>query len=306
MTVFSIRLCGKFSATCDDQSVKCLESRKLQELLSYLLLFRDRPHSREILASTLWADTPALQARANLRKALWQLQAALGDGRESSSDALLSLEADWVQINPQANLWLDVALIDAASLQVQGRPGETLSDQQIATVSAAVVEYHGDLLEGWYSEWCLYERGRLQNIYLALVDKLMAACESSHAYEQGIVYGAEVLRYDRAREETHRRLMRLYCLAGDRTAALRQYDRCVAALDEELGVCPTEYTMALREQIRVEALGAVVAEPHESGFGPTLRESLTSMRQIQGVLSDMQQRVQQHISAVEHALRQGQ
>ncbi|NIN69138.1 MAG: hypothetical protein GTO63_31510, partial [Anaerolineae bacterium] len=81
---------------------------------------------------------------------------------------------------------------------------------------------------------CLYERERLQNMYLAILDKLVSYSEVQGAYEAGLGYGSRILSYDGARERTHRRLMRLYYLAGDRTAALRQYDSCVEALRREL------------------------------------------------------------------------
>ncbi|MGH9768785.1 MAG: bacterial transcriptional activator domain-containing protein, partial [Blastocatellia bacterium] len=41
---------------------------------------------------------------------------------------------------------------------------------------------------------------------------------------------------DPACERTHQQMMRLKHLAGDRTGAMRQYDRCVKALCQELGV----------------------------------------------------------------------
>jgi hypothetical protein len=49
------------------------------------------------------------------------------------------------------------------------------------------------------------------------------------------------------------RLMRLIYLAGDRTAARRRYEQCIAALSEELHVRPTKATTALFERKRVDA-----------------------------------------------------
>ncbi|MBV9788456.1 MAG: bacterial transcriptional activator domain-containing protein, partial [Chloroflexi bacterium] len=219
---------------------------------------------------------------------------------------MLLLDADWVQINPHAELSLDVAIIDAAFTGVQGQTGEDLSSQAADDLRAAVELYHGDLLEGWYSDWCLFERERLQNIYLVLVNKLMAYCEAHHEYDQGISYGMEVLRYDRAREETHRRLMQIYVLAGDRTAALRQYDRCATGLREELGVLPTPYTTSLYERIKAAAPGADLSaiQPQTAADYAPLHDLLTNLNQLQGALTDLQKRVQQNIKAVEQALRQ--
>lgn len=73
----------------------------------------------------------------------------------------------------------------------------------------------------------------------------MAHCQAHGEYEMGLFHGAQILAYDRARERTHRRLMYLHYLAGDRAAALRQYERCVAALEEELCVSPDQGTCNL-------------------------------------------------------------
>ena len=128
--------------------------------------------------------------------------------------------------------------------------GGDLSDECAHALEQAVHVYRGDFLEGCYQDWCIFERERLQNIYLNVLDKLMDHCQSTGDYEAGLAYGAQMLRLDRARERTHRRMMQMYYLAGDRTAALRQYDRCAAALSQELGVKPSQRTEILCEQIR--------------------------------------------------------
>jgi len=47
--------------------------------------------------------------------------------------------------------------------------------------------------------------------------------------------------------------MRLLYLAGDRTGALRQFERCRNALSDELGVAPGQRIRALYERIRADA-----------------------------------------------------
>jgi|GEM_PF-3693840 len=78
----------------------------------------------------------------------------------------------------------------------------------------------------------------------------MDYCEARAEYEAGIAYGTLSLRSDPARERTHRSLMRLFARSGDRTAAIRQFERCCAALHEDLDVVPEDSTLALYVQIR--------------------------------------------------------
>jgi DNA-binding SARP family transcriptional activator len=101
--------------------------------------------------------------------------------------------------------------------------------------------------------------------------------------------------------------MRLYELASDRTAALRQYERCVAALDKDLGVKPSERTVRLYEQIRAGRLrlpppnpahAGTISEPGES----PLPEVLSRLKSFEVVLEDVQQQVRKDIQAVERVL----
>lgn len=245
-----IHLFGKFSVEFDGETLRGPGTPKVQELLSYLLIHRNRPRPREALASLLWGDTSTDKSRKYLRQALWHLQTLLKSHIAAQADQLLLVEDNWVQLNTGSEIWLDVAVLEDAFVALKDKPGWRMDAAEKEVAQAAVQVYQGELLEGSYQDWCLFERERLQNMYLAMLFKLMSYCESNNEYEAGQLYGFRILNYDRASERTHRRLMRLQYMAGDRTAALRQYERCVAALDEDLGVKPDERTMTLYEKIR--------------------------------------------------------
>src|SRR5207245_6082482 len=131
--------------------------------------------------------------------------------------------------------------LDCRNLPLQlGKKGQELDSPKAQLLHKTVQLYQGPLLEGWYQDWCLLERERLQSMYLAMLDKLMSYYEAHSDYETGLLYGMRIMCYDRARERTHRRIMRRYYLIGDRAEALRQYERCAVALEEELGVSPSK------------------------------------------------------------------
>ncbi len=167
----------------------------------------------------------------------------------------------------------------------------------------AVALYQADLLDGCYQDWCLYERQRLQHMYLTMLDKLMGYSEVHHEYEAGLSYGLQILRCDRAHESTHRKLMRLHYLAGNRTGALRQYEHCIDALNEELDAGPSECTLALYEQIRTDrpidlTIGSTVPE-----VATPLPDVLKRLEHLQTFLIDIQSQVQQSIQAIEAAMK---
>jgi DNA-binding SARP family transcriptional activator len=304
MAMLSVRLFGEFEIRSDGQTLVGIDARRVRELFCYLLIYRNRSHPRETLASLLWGDSSTAQSRKYLRQALWQLQAALDSQTEPGNDRVLLVEPDRVRLNPVAGLWLDVAVFEQACARVQDVPGQALDAPRVQALRDAVDLYRGDLLEGWFYDWCLYERERLQNMYLAILDKLMDHCEVWGAYEAGLAYGARILCCDHARERTHRRLMRLYYLAGDRTAALRQYDHCVEALRRELAVKPSARTLALYEQIRTERFVGPVQPPspgtatRPSGPSPW-REVLDQLRQLRTTLAEVHCQLEEGIQAVE-------
>jgi DNA-binding SARP family transcriptional activator len=256
-SVLTVRLLGALSVRRDQCLVPGLDGRKVQELLGYLLLHRGKPQPREGLAALLWGEADDSRARKYLRQALWQLHTAVDAARPPHA-ALLRIGMESVTLDGAAGLWLDVDQLERACALVQDRPGASLDSCAARPLHAAVELYQGDLLEGWYCDWCLEERERLQTLFLGALYKLMAYCEAHGEYEAGLAYGARILRCDHARERAHRGLMRLHYLAGDRTAALRQYERCVAILREELDVAPTRRTLELYEQIRSDRLEAAL------------------------------------------------
>ncbi len=253
---YSFMLLGRFQARRESAGWAQLEAHKMQEMISYLLLFRQRPHQREVLAGTLWGSSSRPRSRKNLRQSLWQLQEKAQATPESSETPLLLVGKEWVQVN-QEGIWLDVAELEAAFNSVQSTAGERLSEEQAVTLTNAIDLYRGDLLEGWQEDWCVLERERLQAINLSMLEKMLGYCEATGRFEEGLVHGERLLRHDRAHERAHWRMMRLSYLAGDRTGALRQFDKCRLALAEELGVAPGRLTRTLYEQICADVEGAL-------------------------------------------------
>lgn len=310
MAALHFHLFGRFQVLAGDSPLHACEGRKAQELLCYLLLNRDRPHTRESLACLLWENRPSVQARKYLRHTLWQLQTFLDEGLPATSRRrVLVLEEDWVSLNADADLWVDVERFEQAHRLCQGNDGKDLAPLQTTALAEAAQLYQGDLLEGWYQDWCLFERERLQSMFLEMLDKLVDCCVARQDYVAGLRYAEQILRYDGARERTHRRLMRLYYLTGDRTAALRQYERCVAALAEELDVRPSRSTNLLAEQIRRDRLddgpgASAVAQPVGEPTAVILRDVLQRLKLMQSLLGAAHQQVHRDIQSIERLIGQ--
>ncbi len=308
MITLKVRMFGKFSVKVDEIPLKGLENSKVQELFSYLLCNRDHLLSRERVAETLWNRSEGKQSRKYLRQALWLLQAALNALYPSAPPPFLDIDVDWIRLRSHESLWLDVAEFEQACSCCKYKQRQEMSEAQAVILTKAVEIYQGELLEGCYQDWCLYERERLNGIYLGILYKLMNYCVMRLDCERGIDLGRRILLCDRASERTHRQMMRLYYLAGDRSTALRQYLLCGNTLAEELGVKPSKETTGLYDQIRTDCVGAVAGTetrpilPSE-GEPDGTTEMLKYLVNLQELVKSMQWQVEQGIKSVKEAVR---
>jgi DNA-binding SARP family transcriptional activator len=291
--VIRVSLFGRFEARCDKRQAPGLRARKVQEFLSYMLLSRQRQIQREKLADRLWPQVDSACAKKYLRQALWQLQRAYETEAAPGDGPLLVVDQDWVGIHVDAPLWVDAHELERAHESAVDAPPGELAPLLRERIRSAVSLYRGELLEGWYHDWCVDQREAFRTMYLSLLHHLMVDADATGNWEGGLVYGRRALHEDRASERTHVLMMRLHLLAGDRTAALRQFEMCEAALRRDLNVVPQESTRRLHDLIRdrgeaagTETTGAMLVP-------------LSRLRDLNRSLSVLQQEVAANIRALE-------
>ncbi|HLB46536.1 MAG TPA: AAA family ATPase, partial [Anaerolineales bacterium] len=230
-------------------------------LLAYLLLHRSQPIPRARLAFLLWPDVSETEAVTNLRRVLHALKRALPAPSDPSRD-YVQADRQSVAWNLDSDYWLDVQEFE--TLLTQGTP---------PALEQAVTLYTGDLLEEFYDDWVLSEREQLRIRYIDALNRLIVHQRTQRQFTQAIATARQLLARDPLHEKSHQQLMALLYLTGDRSSALRQYDKCCEALRQELEVEPLEETRALQGRI---LRGEPLDEPFDarSASGPTTTLSL--------------------------------
>lgn len=309
MESLSISLFGEFCAKCDGKIVGGLESRKVQELLCFLLLNSGRSHTRETLANLLWTGTELSQSKRYLSKTLWKLQAAIESETRIERGRVLYVDNQAIQINLESYIWVDIVAFEHAHAICSKLQEIDVTEDRFSSIERAVQLYRGDLLEGWYHPWCIYERERFRLMLTGLLDRSVEYLARQRRYDEAAIFCLRSLGHEPARERTHRQLMRLYYLVGDRTAALRQYEQCAAILQDELGVEPGRYTQALFQQICEDkpaflmGLDAVKL-PSTSMMTANKPAIRIHLQRIHAILSDTQRCLAEEIDAIESLLKQ--
>lgn len=261
--MLSISLFGAGRACYDERLLPGFPCQQHGLLLCYLALNRRHSYSREQLASIFWADYPTSTARKYLRNTLWRLRCCLESAGAPVSRYLL-VQDDAIGFAGLESCWLDVEAFEASLGPLRHCAGQKLTPGQAEQLDHAVQLYQGDLLDTLYEDWCLYERERLHLLYLETLTKLMDYCRASGEYERGLAYGERILDCDNTRERVHRKMMDLYSLLGNQSAAIAQYKRCTQILREALNLSPMAETQQLYEQIvgsRSPALSQTLPAP---------------------------------------------
>lgn len=201
-----------------------LLERKIAGVLAYLTLEGSTPRSK--LAGLLWPESTEATARNNLAQALRRLRQAVGMELVMGSDALML-----------QNLPSDLAQLEVAHFA--GR------HQELAEASEPLLMGfdYDDCPE--FEDWLLMQYEKLAEMRRVSLAALADDLEQSGQYRQAITQAERLLEADALSETAHRRVMRLWYLLGDRSAALAAFERCAAVLRREMGVEPLPETLEL-------------------------------------------------------------
>ena len=240
MARLEICLLGGLELSREGRILDPLPLRAARSLFAYLVLNRERAHTRDLLAGTLWPDFDDSRARRRLSQALWQIRTTVGD----EDDRYLIGTPDTIRFNPDADFVLDVDEFERRlreSSQAESRSEET------ASLEAAVALYEGDLLAGFYDDWLLHDQDRLRTRFLGALERLTELAQSRGDFDGALVMARRLAQEHEFDEEAHRRVMRLAVLLGRHNEAIRQYEECRRILAEELGSTPSAETVELYE-----------------------------------------------------------
>lgn len=216
---------------------------KTKALLVYLAMM-GKSHERIKLMTLFWGDKSDQQAQTNLRQAIYHL-------KKASLGKYLIIQRQSVAFDSDSDYWLDVAEFEERALSPE--------KADITSLLEAAELYQGGFLDNFtvkneveeFLEWVEAAQGRLEILAISALIELTERFHKQNAYTEAIEVAHRILLIEPWHEETHRFLMKIMALNGQRSDALRQYNECCRILAEELGVNvePSEETKTLYNQI---------------------------------------------------------
>jgi DNA-binding SARP family transcriptional activator len=232
-----------------------MDTRKAIALGSYLAI-TGQPQTRDTLAALLWPELDESRAKAALRRTLSSLRTALADG-------WLKTDGELVRLVKDGQLWIDVDEFRdrLAATALHGHAPGQVCPLCLAPLTEAVKLYSGDFMAGFsltdsadFDHWQFFQAESLRQMYTGALARLVEGYHQEGDLERAIGHVQRWLQADPLDEAAHQEAMRLYAEAGQRSAALRQYQECVRLLQSELGVPPSAETAALNREIEQNRL----------------------------------------------------
>ncbi len=217
-------------------------SAKPRELLLYLLCHPDGA-TREQIGQALWPESPSERVVNSFHVTVHRLRKALGDA------GWITRAGERYVVAPDRRVFFDAAIFErdvkAALRRLQA------GDSDLESLRTALDLHRGGFLQDEVvGDWHLEIRDRLQRVHVDGLLALGARLFGAGVYGEAAQAYWRVIADDDLHEEAYRQLMLSLARAGDRSQALRLYQRLCTLLDEELGARPEPLTVALFEQLQ--------------------------------------------------------
>ena len=228
------------------------KSRLAKTFVKFLAARGDGKLSRDEAAETLWPDADPGQKPLLLNSLLHRTRKVLeADRHPVRGDSCILLEGNLLSLNPR-KVWTDIA--EFAALHAAARKkwisGERDPGKTLALYDQAFSLYQGDCLPGdLYHDWARSTHDHLKNLHIEMLKHAADLKDSPEDQDTASAYYEKMFALDQCDEKACRWLMARHIAAGQRSEAVRIYERCELALRKELDIEPDDQTRRLYRSI---------------------------------------------------------
>lgn len=216
-------------------------------VLTYLAAEHRRAVSRDELAAELWGEALPPSWERALTAIVSKLRAALAE--LGAANVALTAAFGCYQLHLPPDAWIDIE--EAVAGIHRAEAALRAGDRDNAWGWAAVTYHVGTrpFLAGEEGAWAAKRRAELGDLFLRALDCLGEVHIAAGDPVLAVRHAEHALQLDPWRETSYQQLMRAHAAIGNRSAALRTYERCRQLFAEELGVPPSPRTEAVYLEI---------------------------------------------------------
>lgn len=232
--MLTIHLLNQIKFEQDGKLLESLMVPKLQLLLGYLIINRDKAVSRDHLAQTMWPDRPESSGRNNLRRLLHRVRQQL-----PNADAYIRSTSHSLSWVGSADVYIDIVEYESIL---------TNFDKPKA-IQTLVQNPPPAFMPGMTEDWVIEGEERLRQMWRNGLELTADLCVVKHQIDGAVEAVSRLLDENPLNENIYRRLMQLYMQIDNRPAAVMVYYRCVQTLRDSLGIPPSAPTRDLHQKL---------------------------------------------------------
>lgn len=237
MSIFTIELLGPPIFKIDYKEIS-FSRKKAIALLTYIIC-NNRTFYREEIAEFLWPEvTPS--------KSLSSLRTVISEIKKKINNEIFITENNKIFID-RTNLSCDYLIFK-----------DLLSSQHTIWQKKKAAElWKGGFLKGFYLknsssfyDWQIQEEQNILLNYKKILKQLYENEIQEKNYSSALNYANQSLVLDNFDEETHRAIIYIHALNGNRQLALNQFEHCKKIINEEFNSSLENETLLLLEKIK--------------------------------------------------------
>ena len=233
----TIRAFGRAEVSVNGQHVAMSDwrTKSVRDLFFYFL-FRQEAVTKEQVGEVLWPEVSDPQGlKARFKDEIYRLRRAVGRN-------VIVFDEIYYRFNRTLDYDYDVEAFE--SYLARARKARDLT-KRIEWFQKAVDLVHGPYLSEVDAPWAAEERERLGQLYVSALEELAHLYLDTNQLERCLLICQIALAQNRYHEEIYQVEMRAYAVLGDRASIVRRYQASKVALEEGLGISPSQETETL-------------------------------------------------------------
>jgi DNA-binding SARP family transcriptional activator len=250
----SVKTLGKFKLIRGRTEVKDKDwkRKKARTLFKILITHQDELISKERLAEMISTKKDQESAIRDFKVALNALKNVLEPNRKArATPYFINKKGSRYGLNPDSSYTIDVNQFE--NLMKKGI-GESKNDEiskAIETLNEGIELYNGNYLPNClYQDWSREVREKYKQLFIQGLEQLAELYLKLDKNQKAIEMAEKLIAEEATVEEAYQLMMKAYDELGQRSQAIRTYQRCAEKLEEDLGVIPTQKTIELYNEIK--------------------------------------------------------
>lgn len=247
--VFYVRLLGEIEVKYKGNiiSEKTTRSKKVWNLLAYIVMHKDRLLLQSDIMDNIWPDDASTNPVSALKTSLFRIRGLLSELATDGEEFIISSRGAY-RWNTDIECKIDA--IEFEKLCEQSEGSNLNSDEKIAILEEAINMYYGDFLKRFANDlWVIPLITHYHSLYVEKVKRLLSLLDQKGRYVDMQKYALNAIRVESYDEKIHAYVVKAFMMLDNNTAAIAHYNKASKILLANLGIQPSKELRGLYLEI---------------------------------------------------------